>query len=205
MSLEYEPSSEPLFPNRKQQRARGRTPLLRPTEGYPRGLISLIAIALNTCFWARVPACFCRANMAHMRQSNSDSGLGFQVNVLKTLQVVTSSLGSGPPAHTRHTHTRHMGDGVHLFMGMLSGSSGVGFGAAGGGLKWESRCRANMAHIRQSRPDSGLDFQVTALQIFKLFPHRSAAVSMHTPGTRIRCKQVRGYTSSWLWCVGVKG
>jgi hypothetical protein len=26
------------------------------------------------------------------------------------------------------------------------------------------RCRANTAHIRQSRPDSGLDFQVKVLQ-----------------------------------------
>ena len=38
----------------------------------------------------------CRANVAHVRQSRPDSGLGFQAIVLKTLSVVPSSLGSGP-------------------------------------------------------------------------------------------------------------
>jgi hypothetical protein len=33
-----------------------------------------------------------------------------------------------------------------------------------------SRCRANVAHIRQSRTDSGLGFQVTVLQIFQVVP-----------------------------------
>jgi len=33
--------------------------------------------------------------MAHMRQSRPDSGLGFQVKVLRTIQVVAASLGSG--------------------------------------------------------------------------------------------------------------
>ena len=36
----------------------------------------------------------CRANMAHVRQAGPDSGLGFQVKVLKN-QIVPSSLGSG--------------------------------------------------------------------------------------------------------------
>ena len=39
----------------------------------------------------------CRANVAHTRQSRPDSGLGFLVKVLRTCQVVPSSLGSGPP------------------------------------------------------------------------------------------------------------
>ena len=39
----------------------------------------------------------CRANMAHLRQSRPESGLGFQVNVLKTFQAVPSSLGSSFP------------------------------------------------------------------------------------------------------------
>ena len=34
--------------------------------------------------------------MAHTRHSRPDSGLGFQVNILITLEVVPSSLGSGP-------------------------------------------------------------------------------------------------------------
>ena len=36
----------------------------------------------------------CRANMAHIRQSRPDSGLGFQVHVLTLFEVVPSSLGS---------------------------------------------------------------------------------------------------------------
>jgi len=36
-----------------------------------------------------------RSNMAHIRQSRPDCGLGFQVKAPKTLQVVPSSLGSG--------------------------------------------------------------------------------------------------------------
>ena len=35
--------------------------------------------------------------MAHIRQSWTDSGLGFQVNVLQAFLVVPSSLGSGFP------------------------------------------------------------------------------------------------------------
>jgi len=38
------------------------------------------------------------------------------------------------------------------------------------------RCRANMAHIRQSRPDYGLHFQVKVPKSFKVFPLRSEAV-----------------------------
>ena len=40
------------------------------------------------------------------------------------------------------------------------------------------RCRANMAHTRQSRPDYGLGVQVEVLRTFKLFPFRSEAVVM---------------------------
>ena len=38
-----------------------------------------------------------------------------------------------------------------------------------------TRCRANMAHTRQSRPDPGLGFQVKFLTIFELFPLCSEA------------------------------
>ena len=38
----------------------------------------------------------CRVNMAYIRQSRPDSGLGFQVEFLETLHGVPSSLGSGP-------------------------------------------------------------------------------------------------------------
>ena len=37
----------------------------------------------------------CRVNMARIRQSRLDYGIDFQVKVLKRLQVVFSSLGSG--------------------------------------------------------------------------------------------------------------
>ena len=36
-----------------------------------------------------------RANVAPIRQSRPDSGLGFQVRVLETISVVPSSLGNG--------------------------------------------------------------------------------------------------------------
>ena len=32
------------------------------------------------------------------------------------------------------------------------------------------RCRANMAHVRQSRPDSGLDFQVKVFKTLSVVP-----------------------------------
>jgi len=37
----------------------------------------------------------CRANMAHMRQSRLDAGLGFEVQVLRMFLAVPTSLGSG--------------------------------------------------------------------------------------------------------------
>ena len=37
-----------------------------------------------------------RENMAHIRQPRPNYGLHIQVKVLKTFQVVPSSLGSGP-------------------------------------------------------------------------------------------------------------
>ena len=39
-------------------------------------------------------------NMAHPRQSRPDSGLGFQIKVLKTFKVVPYSLGSGTGGET---------------------------------------------------------------------------------------------------------
>jgi len=40
---------------------------------------------------------------------------------------------------------------------------------AGRVLRW-GRCRANVAHIRQSRPDAGLAFQVKFLKMFQCVP-----------------------------------
>jgi len=42
-----------------------------------------------------IQGCCCRANMAHVRQSRPEYGLGFQVKVLKPFYIVPSSLGSG--------------------------------------------------------------------------------------------------------------
>ena len=48
-----------------------------------------------------------RANMAHTRQSRPDSGLGFQVKLVKPYQVVPSLLGSGKYS----SHVRLMDEG----------------------------------------------------------------------------------------------
>ena len=56
----------------------------------------------------------CPVNMAHMRQMEPDSGLEFQVNVLKAFEGVPSSLGSSgdtTPCRifgvTLHSHVRY--------------------------------------------------------------------------------------------------
>ena len=46
--------------------------------------------------WLSVPV-RCRTNMAHIRQSRPDYGLGFQARVLEPFRVVASSLGSEWP------------------------------------------------------------------------------------------------------------
>jgi len=40
-------------------------------------------------------------------------------------------------------------------------------------------CRANMAHIRQSRPDSGCGFQVKVLKTFQVFPSSLGSGTRH--------------------------
>ena len=47
--------------------------------------------------------------MAHIKQSRPDSGLGFQVKVLKTFYAVPSSFGSGKVE--RSTRLNHLGAG----------------------------------------------------------------------------------------------
>ena len=41
------------------------------------------------------------------------------------------------------------------------------------------RCRANMAHIKQSRPDAGLGFQVMVLETFEFVPSSFLAYTMY--------------------------
>ena len=48
----------------------------------------------------------CLANMAHIRQSRPDYGLGFQVKGLATFEMVPSWLGSSRGEHTR-VHDTH--------------------------------------------------------------------------------------------------
>ena len=47
-----------------------------------------------------------------------------------------------------------------------------------------SRCRANLARIRQSRPDYGLGFQVELLKTFKGLPSSLRSVPMHVLNDR---------------------
>ena len=44
----------------------------------------------------------CRVNVAHIRQSRPDSGLGVRIKVLQTFGVVALSLGSGRPTPGTH-------------------------------------------------------------------------------------------------------
>jgi len=56
-----------------------------------------------------------RANVAHTRQPRPDSGRGFQVQVLKTFQVVPDSLGSGDWTLTGGAETMEAMEGrLHL-------------------------------------------------------------------------------------------
>jgi hypothetical protein len=54
---------------------------------------------------ASLPASF-RVNLAHIRRSRPDFGLGFQVEPLETCYVVLSSLG-GSCTHCRHVSLLH--------------------------------------------------------------------------------------------------
>ena len=97
--------------------------------------------------------------MAHIREPRPDSGLVFEAKVLKTFQLVPFSLGadgcSPGPARSRWAPRS-------CFHPPWSAFRGEGLGV---------RFRANMAHVRQSRPDysqsrpdSALDFDVKVLE-----------------------------------------
>ena len=61
----------------------------------------------------------CRAKSAHIRQSKPDSGLGSQANVLGTLEVVPSSLGSGRMLvrkGKRECHMIYIYIYIHIYM-----------------------------------------------------------------------------------------
>ena len=54
-------------------------------------------------------------------------------------------------------------------------------GRVGLRLMLTARCRANMAHVPQSRPDYGLDFQVDVLQTFQSVPSSLASGTVEVP------------------------
>ena len=63
-----------------------------------------------------------------------------------------------------------------------------------------NRCRVNSAHIRQSRPDSGLDlshFLGKGLRTFELFPPRSAAGGVSTPRSQVSFRAKREQLESF--------
>jgi len=108
--------------------------------------------------------------MAHMTQSRSDYGLAFQIKVVKTLGALTALLtmfrfdGSAHQA-TTHPLSRSL---AHSRAVALSFSPSLSPSLSPNGisglprlLTHPVRCRANMPHVRQSRSDSGLGYQIT--------------------------------------------
>ena len=90
----------------------------------------------------------------HTRQT----GLGVQVKVRETFQVVNSSLGGGGLSGFSFTFR---------VSGFRSRISGFESRVSGAGLVGSTRRKfsAISAHIRQSRPDSGPGFQVKVLKV----------------------------------------
>ena len=108
----------------------------------------------------------CRANTAHIRQSSPDSDFGlshFQTKV--TFQDLPFSLGSGTPITA----------GERL-LEPLPQPTTESPPPSDGRL---NRCRANMVHLRRSRPDSGLGLKSKGIGTFKSLPLRSEAGLYH--------------------------
>jgi len=112
------------------------------------------------------------ANMAYIRQTRPVSGLVFQVQVLQTFQVVPSSLGSGPPSarKSRTTTSARPPRRCHPPSPSSAVSCFTPTPILCRCIAHEGRSRANMAHTRQSRPDSGLVFHVQVLETFEAVP-----------------------------------
>jgi len=138
----------------------------------------------------------------HIRQSKSDSGLDFQVKVLKTCKLLPfrseatpkdwsseAAVRRGHPARHRRVQQRSHGAppleadqllyrNVQRFRGGLVFQAHRPFrrGHPERHRRLQQRPHgANVPHIRQSRSDSGLDLQVKVLKIFKFLPFRSEA------------------------------
>jgi len=82
--------------------------------------------------------------VAHVRQSGPDSDLGFQSKIFFRNK---------------------------MFPLYWVGITGTVWSRAGWSQAYRSR--ANVAHVRQLGPDSGRDFQLNVLKIFKFVPPRS--------------------------------
>ena len=130
----------------------------------------------------------CRENMAHLRQSRPDSGLGFQMKVLETIQVVllrseadrrrsraldfltVHSLPFCPDIKVMPTGLPTVG----LFQNNRDRAPTVyrGHHPPGHLCLWcDTPCfRANVARIGQSRPDSGLGFGGKGLEYVSSCP-----------------------------------
>jgi len=82
---------------------------------------------------------------------------------------------SGPPkaVHlSRHKWPGGLREGICCHLNTTRNKRGAR-GESGAGLEvvpTPIRCRANFEHIRQSRPDHGLGFQVNVLQTFLVMP-----------------------------------
>ena len=107
------------------------------------------------------------ANMAHIRQAGPDSGLGAQVKVLKTSTALRFRQGpSGFGQGDAESQDRILVPIVLLCSKSLAGvlvQGPPGVGKA-------TLVAANMAHVRQSRPCSGLGFQVKVQTTFQRVP-----------------------------------
>jgi len=128
--------------------------------------------------WVSKTVYRCRANAAHRTKSRPDSGLNLQVKVLATFQAVRSSLGSGPFECERRASgveprgIWHMQDSPDQILASGKSPCNV-IGCCPSARKrtcrmWTPRIGRrtpmNITHPRQSRPDSGLDFQVKVLK-----------------------------------------
>ena len=139
--------------------------------------------------------------MAHIRQSRPDSALGFQEKVLQSSAGV-GTLEVPPPARRRQlmrrSHLPPFGGGLRCeepFVGGLrcwSLLKGAQFSTCT--RPFSDRCRVNMAHIRQSRPEYGLGLQINVLTTFSVCPCRysgspppSAPAQAHAPQPSSTC------------------
>jgi len=66
-----------------------------------------------------------------------------------------------------------------------------------------ARCRTNVAHTRQSKPDSGLGFQVNVRKTLNAFPFRSTALGrselVNTTSPEADCPDLRYTSVKFRW------